>query len=242
MKVSWFSCGCSSFLATWLVRDTVDEIIYTHVENQHSDSLRFLHDCEKLLNRKITILKSDNYSDIYDVFLRQGFINSPHGAPCTALLKKAVRKKWETLHNCYDGNTTYVWGFDCTERNRADRLVNYMQLQKHEFPLIDNNLDKSDVHGYCEKLGLKRPVMYDLGYDNNNCVGCVKGGMGYWNKIRIDFPDVFDKMAKLEREIGASCINGVYLDELEPERGRKASIILPTCDIFCEIAVGNNIS
>lgn len=35
--------------------------------------------------------------------------------------------------------------------------------------------------------------MYDLGYANNNCIGCVKGGIGYWNKIRIDFPEESDR-------------------------------------------------
>ena len=235
-KISWFSCGCSSFLATWLVRDTLDEIIYTHVENQHPDSLRFLHDCEKLLGRNITILQSEYYRDIYDVFRARHFITSPYGAPCTTEMKKKVRKRWETEH---PDEYTYIWGFDCTERNRAERLLETMPEVKHEFPLIDNNLSKEDVHGYCDKLGLKRPVMYDLGYNNNNCVGCVKGGMGYWNQIRVDFPDVFDKMAKLEREIGASCLKGIYLDELAPDRGRHSKIIMPECDIFCEMAVDN---
>ena len=44
--------------------------------------------------------------------------------------------------------------------------------------------------------------MYKLGYNNNNCIGCVKGGIGYWNKIRVDFPAEFDRMAELERKIG----------------------------------------
>ena len=43
--------------------------------------------------------------------------------------------------------------------------------------------------------------MYKLGYNNNNCIGCVKGGQAYWNKIRIDFPETFNKMAKLENLI-----------------------------------------
>ena len=77
-KVSWFSCGCSSFLASWLVRDSLDEIIYTHVANQHPDSLRFLHDCEKLLSRQITILQCDFYHDIYDVFRSRHLINTIH--------------------------------------------------------------------------------------------------------------------------------------------------------------------
>ena len=77
--------------------------------------------------------------------------------------------------------------------------------------------------------------MYDLGYNNNNCVGCVKGGMGYWNKIRIDFPDVFESRAKVERRIGGTCIKGVYLDELDPDRGRHTKPICEDCGIFCEL-------
>ena len=76
--------------------------------------------------------------------------------------------------------------------------------------------------------------MYDLGYPNNNCVGCVKGGQGYWNKIRVDFPEVFAARAAMEREIGATCINGTYLDELDPNAGRNKKIILDDCGILCE--------
>lgn len=75
--------------------------------------------------------------------------------------------------------------------------------------------------------------MYEIGYPNNNCVGCVKGGMGYWNRIRRDFPDVFERMASLEREIGHSCINGVYLDELDPERGNMNTEVMPECSFAC---------
>lgn len=197
--------------------------------------MRFLHDCEKLLDRKITILQSDYYRDIYDVFRARHVINTIKGAPCTSEMKKQVRKRWEAEN---PDNYIYVWGFDCNERKRAERLTETMINVNHEFPLIDNNLSKKDVHGYCSALGLKRPVMYDLGYNNNNCIGCVKGGMGYWNKIRVDFPDVFNKMANLERQLGCTCINGIYLDELSPDRGRNEKIIVPECDIFCQINTG----
>ena len=55
-------------------------------------------------------------------------------------------------------------------------------------------------------------------------VSDVKGGMWYWNKIRQDFPVVFQERARLEREIGRSCIKGVFLDELEEGRGRQPKI------------------
>lgn len=234
-KVAWFSAGASSFVATYLAKD-VDEIIYIDVANQHPDSIRFVKDCEKLLGKPITILRSEYAKDVEDAILRKGLIRLVNGfASCTTLLKKNVRMDWEEQHN--DCKLTYVWGMDSSEKNRADAILRTMSYANHEFPLIEHSLSKQDVHAICKKLGIKRPVMYDLGYNNNNCIGCVKGGMGYWNKIRVDFPDVFDKMAKLERKIGASCINGVYLDELEPNRGNINAEIMQDCSILCELAL-----
>ena len=72
---------------------------------------------------------------------------------------------------------------------------------QHRFPLLEHGISKEEAHQILKASGIKRPVMYDLGYQNNNCVGCVKGGMAYWNKIRKDFPEVFEARAKLERDI-----------------------------------------
>ena len=106
---------------------------------------------------------------------------------------------------------------------------------KHVFPLIEKGLLKEDAHAISKQLGLKRPLMYDLGYNNNNCIGCIKGGMGYWNKIRKDFPDVFDARAKLERLVGHSIIKGVYLDELSSDAGKGQAPIVEDCNIMCQI-------
>ncbi len=161
------------------------------------------------------------------------YINGPSGAKCTEILKKRVRKEWEMEHREY--LITYVWGFDMDERRRAERICEAMPEFKHEFPLIEKNLTKQDAHAITARLHVKRPVTYDMGFQNNNCIGCVKGGMWYWNQIRKYFPEVFQTMAELEREIGHSCINGVFLDELDPERGRKEDEISFDCGIFCHL-------
>lgn len=83
--------------------------------------------------------------------------------------------------------------------------------------------------------GIQLPKMYELEYVNNNCKGCVKGGMAYWNKIRVDFPPIFERMALLERKVGYSCINGTFLDELNPNAGRGSKIIMPSCGVICEV-------
>lgn len=234
MNVLWFSAGVSSAIAAWLCRDELDEIIYQHIDDQHPDSLRFLRDVEQLLGRKITVRQSP-YRNVESVCRRYNYVNSNGFAKCTEVLKKRERKAWE-----YEADTddfTYFWGIDCGEAGRCGGIENAMKKQKHRFPLIENSLVKQDCHAIAARLGLKRPAMYDLGYHNNNCIGCVKGGKGYWNKIRIDFPEVFAARAKMERDIGRSCINGVFLDELDPAAGRHDPPIEIECGIMCEINI-----
>jgi 3'-phosphoadenosine 5'-phosphosulfate sulfotransferase (PAPS reductase)/FAD synthetase len=230
LKVSWFSAGVSSFIATYLEKDSLDHIIYTHIDNQHPDTMRFVKDCEKALGKQIEILQSP-YKSVDNVIQQFKFINSRYGAKCTEVLKKRVRKEWEFGKK----DLIYVWGFDSSERDRAKRTIELMPEQKHIFPLIERNLTKEDCHGMLRELGIKRPAMYDLGYRNNNCIGCVKGGMGYWNKIRIDFPEVFAQRAKQEREIGHTCIKGIYLDELAPGRGEIDDEVMEECSFVCQI-------
>ena len=236
LKVCWISAGVSSFIAGYLAKD-VDRFIYIDIENQHPDSMRFIKDCERVLGKEIEILKSQ-YGSIQNVISTFRFINGIYGAKCTEVLKKRVRKEWEYEHRDYE--ITYVWGFDCTEKHRKDRLEETMIEFHHEFPLIDKGLTKEDAHGMLATMGIKRPLMYDLGYKNNNCIGCVKGGMGYWNRIRVDFPEVFQRMATLEREVGHSCLNGIYLDELQPDRGRIDDEVMEECSIMCYLALNDD--
>ena len=230
----WISAGVSSFIAGYLTGD-IDEWIYIDIADQHPDSMRFVHDVEKVINRKVTILKSADFDNVEAVIKKYKYINSPYGAPCTGMLKKAVRKKWENQHLQY--HLVYVWGMDASEKRRADSIIKNFPEFEHEFPLIEKNMSKQDCHAMMEQIGIKRPIMYDMGYNNNNCLGCVKGGKGYWNKIRMDFPKVFAGRAKLERDIGHSCINGVFLDELKLNEGRMSEEIMQDCSVMCYIAL-----
>lgn len=59
--------------------------------------------------------------------------------------------------------------------------------------------------------------------------------MGYWNKIRVDFPEVFERRAKQERKFGRTCIKGIYLDELDPNRGHMNLEVMEDCGIACQL-------
>lgn len=243
LKVCWISAGVSSFVSGWLERKTVDKYIYIDVADQHPDSLRFIRDCEKALGREVEILRSDQYASVEDAIRAAGMIRNAGNNfyPCTSWLKKRVRAMWEYEHRGYE--ISYVWGFDADETVRADRILEAMTHVSHEFPLIEKQLIKLDAHGICFELDVKRPAMYDLGYSNNNCIGCVRGGMGYWNKIRKDFPEVFASRAKMERDIGNTILRNratgepLYLDELNPNAGRMEDEIMEECGIFCMLAM-----
>lgn len=231
LTVSYFSAGSSSAVATKLAIDQIDRIMYIHIEDQHPDTLRFVKDCEAWFGKPVEILRSPLGS--VDAACRYArFIASPQGAACTKRLKRQVRKQFEYERS---GAMRIVWGLDRNERDRAQRLVEGMEEYEHLFPLIDRKYSKATAHKVLKASGIRRPTMYDLGYHNNNCIGCVKGGAGYWNHIRVDFPEVFASRAKLERDIGHSILKGTYLDELDPKAGRHGPPIVGDCGLFCEL-------
>ena len=250
--VVWFSCGAASAVAAKLALKKYKnihpvEVVYTDTASEHPDNDRFLSECENWFGQKVKILKSDKYNDIYDVFEKTRYLVGIRGARCTVELKKRCRQEFEMPES-----DIQVFGFDVSEEKRADRFREQNPEVCLECPLIDNGLDKNDCLAILDKQGIELPVMYKLGYRNNNCVGCVKGQAGYWNKIRIDFPEVFEKMSKMERKLNvAICkketvIPGsggkrkrgkVFLDELPIDLGRYKSEADIECGILCYSAL-----
>jgi len=244
MKVAWFSAGVTSAVATKLALSMYEDvhIYYIDIKSQHSDNARFITECEKWYRQKINIItNSRGYTDQFEVIEDTRFINGPYGARCTLELKKNVRYELEEKLNI----DSQVFGFEFSsgEINRAIRFQQQHTNVDALFPLIERNLTKEECHGLLKIAGIVEPEMYKLGYSNNNCVGCVKGGKGYWNKIRQDFPEVFRKMAKAERKINHSCLKQslkeggstpLFLDELQKGEGILSPIV-PDCGMFCQL-------
>jgi hypothetical protein len=86
--------------------------------------------------------------------------------------------------------------------------------------------------------------MYRLGYKNANCIGCVKGGEGYWNKVRRDFPEQFEELARVQELIGPSAYlfrdrktgERYSLRDLPPNKGRYQDEPDNECGVMCELA------
>lgn len=232
----WFSAGAASAVATKLVlgehHDNVS-VAYVDPGSEHPDNQRFIADCEIWFDHPVERLKSEKYADTWQVWTERRYLVGPDGALCTAEMKKMPRFAFE------HPDDIQVFGYTAEERHRAGRFRDQNPGVTLRTPLIERELAKSDCLALIDRAGIELPVMYRLGYTNNNCIGCVKGGMGYWNKIRVDFPDVFNRMALLEREIGRSVCRAdgeqVFLDELDPDRGDRIVVDMD-CSLTCAIA------
>jgi hypothetical protein len=235
-----FSCGAASAVA-WKVaamrygtEAEVEAIYCAGVENdEHPDNQRFLVDVERWVGAKVTKLYHPKYSSVDDVFLGTRFIASKSGASCTRILKREIGEAYSRPDD------RHVFGYTADERHRIERFKLSNQNVNALWLLANAGITKTDCYRIISgAAGIELPAMYRLGYGHSNCIGCVKGGKGYWNKIRRDFPEVFARRAAVQREIGpGACFRsggeGFMLDELNPEDGRNEPEPDIECGVFC---------
>ena len=237
--VCWFSCGAASAVATKLAiaQYAGQEIIIARciVKEEHPDNDRFAADCEKWFGLPITNMINEKYNgSIVEVADKRQYVSGINGAPCTLLLKKKVREDFQLPTD------KHVFGYCAEEQDRWDDFLDANNIDAAS-PLIDRGLEHSDCLAMIENAGIRLPDMYALGYKHNNCIGCWKaGGQGYWNKIKVDFPLIFEVRAEQSRRIGARLLNvnnvHKFLDEIEIGAGDYQKEPEIQCGIFCEMA------
>jgi hypothetical protein len=239
--VCLFSCGAASAVATKLAIANANGvplvIMNNEVVEEHTDNKRFLNDCQAWFGRPVeTVTNAKYHGSIYEVFQQKKYIKNRFGAPCTQHLKKEMFTP--------AAGDRVVLGYTAEEQHRLDRFIDANNDVDAWAPLIDAGITKSDCLAMVQRAGIELPEMYKLGYHNNNCIGCVKGGMGYWNKIRNDFPLTFQRMADLEARLGPGSYlfrdrntgERIPLTALDANAGDYPSEPDIQCGLFCEMA------
>ena len=238
--VCHFSCGAASAVATklTLAQHPAGRVVIFNafIVEEDADNRRFLGDCEEWFGHSITVVRDEKYgASAREVWRRKRFMNSALGAPCSQLLKREVIEA-----HCLPGDK-HVYGFTFDERHKS-RVKNFLAVGGL-CPLIERNLTHADCLGIVERAGILLPLRYRQGYNNANCVGCCKGGEGYWNKVRRDTPKDFIEVAEIQKSIGP----GAYLFR-DRETGERYSLYdlptdagrhdeeVPECSIFCALA------
>jgi hypothetical protein len=195
-----------------------------------------MRDVANWLGVDVTVLQSEKYANVDDVIDRTAYMVGPSGARCTTELKKKVRQGFER------SDDVQVFGFTADKRE-IKRAANFREANPEvnlSTPLIDAGLTKDDCHRILAEAQIRPHAMYELGFPNANCIGCVKAASPeYWALTRQHFPDVFATRAAQERKLGISIIRPeqrilgrrvklrLFLDEL-PETDTQLTI--PTSD------------
>lgn len=246
MIVVWFSCGVASAVAA---KKTIERygqdtdgknvrVVYSLVAEEDADNLRFLKDVERWIGHPIDFATNKKYPSCsaVEVWDKRKFMSGPKGAPCTVELKKEARYQWENAHKHY-GEIAHVLGFTADEIVRHKRFIR-TETDKVIPVLIDAGITKANCFEIIKAAGIQRPRVYDMGYPNANCIGCVKAtSPTYWNLVREKHPEVFASRAEQSRRIGAKLVRvqneRIFLDELKPtDQGRELKNW--DCGIFCE--------
>lgn len=197
----WYSRGTASLVAAKLTIDKYYndsqydvQVVCIYIESEYHDE-SFDAWASMFLGVPITYIKDEKYNASVDVVIEKTkYMSGVNGARCTTELKKNVRKayqKYDDLH---------VFGMDSNESHRINRILDAEPDLQILTPLIDLKMSKEDCFTFLKQFkSYKVQKMYELGYKNNNCIGCVKSsGAGYWNKIRKDFPEVFARRSRQE--------------------------------------------
>lgn len=243
----WFSCGAASAVAA---KKTIEKypqakirVINNPVAEEDIDNRRFLADVEQWLQLPIEIATNKDWPSCSakDVWAKRKFMGGrvapgKSGAPCTTELKKFARQQWENINR----HDHIVLGFTLEERDRAARFK--LTERSNFIPvLIDERITKQRCFDILQAAGIKLPRIYDMGYPNANCIGCIKAtSPTYWNHVRAQHPEVFKDRAEQSRAIGRKLVRvkneRFFLDELAPDaRGKPMkNLKAPECGLFCE--------
>jgi hypothetical protein len=241
--VGQFSCGAASAVATKLSKP--DVIVNAEIAEEHPDALRFKADCQAWFGQPIITLRDTKFdASAINVFEKVGFIKGPRGAACSTRIKRGLLRTFE------QPGDVLVLGFTAEEQDRADDFVQDWPDRPAIFPLIERGLTKQDCKAMVERAGIVLPMMYRLGYENANCIACVKGGLGYFRAIREDFPAQFERLAQAEEKVHALHGENAYIlrHRSGPLKGQRFPLRelpagkadrgepLPACGLFCESA------
>jgi hypothetical protein len=249
--LSWYSDGAASAVASYLAAgkygDSCEIVKCDTTGDEHPDNLRFRGEVEAWIGHKVKLISSDKYAGIDEVFEKTRYMAGIGGARCTTELKKVPRYDYQ------HPDDIHVFGYtdDPNEHRRISRFEENNPELKCEWILRDYGITKEGCHEILRDAGIDLPVMYELGFDHNNCIACVKAtSPGYWNRTRQHFPEAFERRARQSREIGAKLTRvripkedpserqkykRIFLDELDPMYGLDMSDGNIECGPFCEV-------
>lgn len=240
--IVWVSAGVPSAVAWKMAvdlygKDRVSGVYCDTSKTESQDNQRFLSEVSAWVGQELRVIKSEKYDTVDDVFEARQYMSGIKGAPCTVEMKKIPRFKFQRPDD------KHVFGFTAEEGKRVKFFENNNPELTLEWILINRGITRDWCMEIIKDAGIAIPIRYSQGFENNNCLCCVKASsFAYWVMERRINPDVFARRAEQSRRIGARLTryNGkrIFLDEIPPDdeimmNGKPLKIVRSTEKISC---------
>lgn len=202
--IVFYSGGISSFYATLRLLEYIPKnkviLLFTDTRTEDEDLYRFLVETSNYLDIPLTWLKDGR--NIWEVMKDERFLGNSRFDPCSRVLKRSLAKNYIKL-NYKPRKTTLVFGIDWSESHRCEAIVNNQYPYSVLFPLCDKPfIPYSQYFDIVNKLGIKPPKLYSMGFTHNNCGGfCVKAGKAHFKNLLDKMPDRYIYHEKEEQKL-----------------------------------------
>lgn len=206
-----FSGGVTSaWCAGWALRAYPREEVvlrFHDTKEEHPDTYRFLRDMSGALGLPITE-RSDGRS-VTQVFRDEGYLGNNQNAMCSRILKQEQGDKLRRELQAAGYDVVWIVGMSAKEPRRVERQVALALNGGYSvrFPMIETGTTKQQAVDWVLSTGVKPSAMYCWA-EHANCIGCVKGGMAYWQAVAKNAPDVYAQRVALEEEFGHGILRG----------------------------------
>jgi hypothetical protein len=156
------------------------------------DLYRFLYDAQNQIGVAVTRVADGRTP--WELFLDVRWLGNSRTAPCSHILKQKVCRDWLEA-NADPANTILYIGIDATRRDqrRGPAIAHNWEPWQTRFPMAEDPImSKDEMRAWARSLGVEPPVMYELGFEHNNCRGaCVRAGQKQWKHLLDTRPEVF---------------------------------------------------
>lgn len=201
-----FSSGITSWYAA---RRLVDSgvspadilLLFADTKIEDEDNYRFLEDAMLDIGSRLEV--STEGRTPWETFKDRRFLGNTRVDICSRILKREQIEKWLKV-NADPEKNILVYGMSWDEAHRIERVAERWKPWECIFPLNEEPyLSKQQIFDIAKTRGLRRPRLYDLGFEHANCGGfCVKAGKSHFAKLLQVMPERYAYHEERERVQG----------------------------------------
>ena len=163
-------------------------LIFADTLIEDEDLYRFNDDVARACGKEIVHLTDGRTP--WDVYIDKKWIGNTRTAHCSTELKSKPVRAWLDENAAPDD--PLVLGMDMSEQDRIERAAKHWAPRPVVSLLNEYRIWRPQYEQILARHGIRKPRLYDQGYDHNNCGGfCCKAGLAQFERLYRNNPERF---------------------------------------------------